>query len=242
MAFGQFGLPPADILVGPGNAYVAEAKRQLFGRVGIDMVAGPTDSMIIADAGADADLVAADLVGQAEHGPTSPVWLVTDSADLANAVMARVPVCIASLPEPNRTAAATAWSGRGEVVLCDTREEMAAHADRIAPEHLHVQAADLGWWRGRLRAYGSLFLGAATTVAFGDEAAGTNHVLVGAGNAPCVILMIGYRPDREELCYPVSAAAAKYGASVAEETPNQREAYGERDIEPTAPMWPLWEH
>ena len=183
MAFGQFGLPPADILVGPGNAYVAEAKRQLFGRVGIDMVAGPTDSMIIADAGADADLVAADLVGQAEHGPTSPVWLVTDSADLANAVMARVPVCIASLPEPNRTAAATAWSGRGEVVLCDTREEMAAHADRIAPEHLHVQAADLGWWRGRLRAYGSLFLGAATTVAFGDKAAGTNHVLPTSGAA-----------------------------------------------------------
>ncbi|WP_347310146.1 histidinol dehydrogenase [Defluviimonas sp. SAOS-178_SWC] len=183
MAFGQFGLPPADILVGPGNAYVAEAKRQLFGRVGIDMVAGPTDSMVIADAGADADLVAADLVGQAEHGPTSPVWLVTDSADLAESVMARVPACIASLPEPNRTAAAAAWSGRGEVVLCDTREEMAAHADRIAPEHLHVQAADLGWWRGRLRAYGSLFLGAATTVAFGDKAAGTNHVLPTSGAA-----------------------------------------------------------
>lgn len=183
MAFGQFGLPSADILVGPGNAYVAEAKRQLFGRVGIDMVAGPTDSMIIADAGADADLVAADLVGQAEHGPTSPVWLVTDSADLAEAVMARVPACIAGLPEPNRTAAATAWTGRGEVVLCDTREEMAAHADRIAPEHLHVQAADLGWWRGRLRAYGSLFLGAATTVAFGDKAAGTNHVLPTSGAA-----------------------------------------------------------
>ncbi len=183
MAFGQFGLPPADILVGPGNAFVAEAKRQLFGRVGIDMVAGPTDSMVIADAGADPELVAADLVGQAEHGPTSPVWLVTDSADLADAVMARVPVRIAALPEPNRAAAAAAWSGLGEIVLCDTREEMAAHADRIAPEHLHVQAADLDWWRGRLRAYGSLFLGAATTVAFGDKAAGTNHVLPTSGAA-----------------------------------------------------------
>ncbi|MDW4548723.1 histidinol dehydrogenase [Defluviimonas sp. D31] len=183
MAFGQFGLPPADILVGPGNAYVAEAKRQLFGRVGIDMFAGPTDSMVIADGDADAHLVAWDLVGQAEHGQTSPVWLVTDSAALAEAVTALIPACIAELPQPNRGAAEAAWADLGEIVLCDTREEMAEHADRVAPEHLHVQAADLPWWRGRLSAYGSLFLGARTTVAFGDKAAGTNHVLPTSGAA-----------------------------------------------------------
>ncbi|MCU9846519.1 histidinol dehydrogenase [Defluviimonas sp. WL0024] len=183
MAFGQFGLPPADILVGPGNAYVAEAKRQLFGRVGIDMFAGPTDSMVIADGDADPHLVAWDLVGQAEHGQTSPVWLVTDSAALAEAVTALIPACIAELPQPNRGAAEAAWADLGEIVLCDTREEMAEHADRVAPEHLHVQAADLPWWRGRLSAYGSLFLGPQTTVAFGDKAAGTNHVLPTSGAA-----------------------------------------------------------
>jgi sulfopropanediol 3-dehydrogenase len=183
LAFGLFGLPQADILVGPGNAYVAEAKRQLFGRVGIDMVAGPTDSMVIADAGADPDLIAWDLVGQAEHGATSPVWLVTDDAPLARAVMDRIPGCIAELPPLNRAAAEAAWAGMGEVVLCPDREAMAAHADRVAPEHLHVQAADLDWWRLRLRSYGSLFLGAATTVAFGDKASGTNHVLPTSGAA-----------------------------------------------------------
>lgn len=183
MAFGQFGLPAADILVGPGNAHVAEAKRQLFGRVGIDMVAGPTDCLIIADGSADAGTVAADLVAQAEHGPTSPVWLVTDSRALADAVAGAVPGLIAALPEPNRSAAAQAWDGRGEIILCDTREEMAAHADATAPEHLHVQAADPGWWRDRLRAYGSLFLGASAAVAFGDKAAGTNHVLPTSGAA-----------------------------------------------------------
>ncbi len=183
MGFGLFGLPRADILIGPGNAYVAEAKRQLFGEVGIDMVAGPTDSLVIADAGADPELVAWDLVGQAEHGPTSPVWLVTDSAALAARVSARIPELIASLPDANRSAADAAWSSRGEIILCDGREAMATEADRIAPEHLHVQAADLGWWRGRLTSYGSLFLGAEATVAFGDKASGTNHVLPTSGAA-----------------------------------------------------------
>lgn len=183
MSFGLFGLPRADILIGPGNAYVAEAKRQLFGEVGIDMVAGPTDSMVIADASADPDLVAWDLVGQAEHGPTSPVWLVTDSAALAARVAARIPELIASLPEMNRSAADAAWTGCGEIILCDGREAMAAQADRIAPEHLHVQAADPGWWRERLTAYGALFLGAEATVAFGDKASGTNHVLPTSGAA-----------------------------------------------------------
>ncbi len=183
MTQGLFGARPADIIVGPGNQYVAEAKRQLFGPVGIDMFAGPTDSMVLADASADAKLVAWDLVGQAEHGANSPVWLVTTCASLAQAVMARVPACLAQLPEPNRLAATTAWHDLAEVILCDTAEEMAQVADRTGPEHLHVQAQDLGWWLGRLRAYGSLFLGAETTVAFGDKAAGPNHVLPTSGAA-----------------------------------------------------------
>ncbi len=183
MALGLFGAPPADILVGPGNAYVAEAKRQLFGPVGIDMFAGPTDSLIVADDSADAELVAADLVAQAEHGTSSPVWLATTCRPLAEAVMARVPALIATLPEPNRTAAGTAWRDLGEVALCGDAEDMARHADERAPEHLHVQARDLPWWRERLAAYGSLFLGAETTVAFGDKAAGPNHVLPTSGAA-----------------------------------------------------------
>jgi sulfopropanediol 3-dehydrogenase len=183
MAFGLFGLPKADILVGPGNQFVAEAKRLLFGRVGIDMFAGPTDSMVVADRTADATTVAVDLVGQAEHGYNSPVWLVTDDRTLGEAVIATVPSIIAALPEPNRDSAAAAWREQAEVILCADREEMAAVADRYAPEHLHVQAADLDWWLQRLRAYGSLFLGEETTVAFGDKAAGPNHVLPTSGAA-----------------------------------------------------------
>ncbi|MDK3017528.1 histidinol dehydrogenase [Pseudodonghicola flavimaris] len=177
MAQGLFGAPAADILVGPGNAYVAEAKRQLFGPVGIDMYAGPTDVLILADAGADPETVAWDLAAQAEHGATSPVWLVTDHRPLAEEVLRRLPACFDQLPEVNGSAARTAWDDLGEVTLCSSREEMAALADAYAPEHLHVQAGDLPWWRQRLTAYGSLFLGAETTVAFGDKAAGPNHVL-----------------------------------------------------------------
>lgn len=183
MAFGMFGAPAADILVGPGNAYVAEAKRQLFGPIGIDMFAGPTDSLVLADHTADAETVAIDLVGQAEHGANSPVWLATTHKPLADQVMARIPSMIADLPEPNQSAATTAWADLGEVVLCDTPEEMAQFSDEKAPEHLHVQAADLPWWRDRLSAYGSLFLGEETTVAFGDKAAGPNHVLPTSGAA-----------------------------------------------------------
>ena len=183
MAFGLFGAPPADILVGPGNAYVAEAKRQLFGPIGIDMFAGPTDSLILADDTADPETVAADLVGQAEHGANSPVWLATTHRPLAEAVMVRAPALISSLPEPNRAAATAAWRDLAEVVLCDTPEDMAQYADAKAPEHLHVQARDLPWWRTRLQAYGSLFLGENTTVAFGDKAAGPNHVLPTSGAA-----------------------------------------------------------
>jgi sulfopropanediol 3-dehydrogenase len=183
MAYGLFGVPPADILVGPGNQYVAEAKRLLFGHVGIDMVAGPTDSLVLADGTADADFVAMDLVGQAEHGWNSPVWLATDDADLAARVLDLVPRMIEDLPDLNRDSARRAWTERGEVVLCDGRDEMAAFADQRAPEHLHVQAADPDWWLGRLRSYGSLFLGAETTVAFGDKASGPNHVLPTSGAA-----------------------------------------------------------
>lgn len=183
MAFGLFGLPKADILVGPGNQFVAEAKRILFGRVGIDMFAGPTDSLILADKTADAEIVAADLVGQAEHGYNSPVWLVTDDEVLARRVMERVPDLIAELPELNSKNAEAAWRDYAEVIVCDNREEMAAMADDYAPEHLTVQAEDLDWWLGRLKCYGSLFLGEETTVAFGDKASGTNHVLPTSGAA-----------------------------------------------------------
>ena len=183
MAGGLFGAQPADILIGPGNAYVAEAKRQMFGPVGIDMFAGPTDSMVIADATAEAYTVAWDLVSQAEHGHNSPVWLVSDDAALAQFVMKLVPQLMAELPDTNRVAAEAAWRDLGEVILCDTREEMAEVANRYGPEHLHVQAAQLGWWSDALTSYGSLFLGEETTVSFGDKAAGPNHTLPTSGAA-----------------------------------------------------------
>ena len=183
MAFGLLGLPKADILVGPGNQFVAEAKRILFGRVGIDMFAGPTDSLILADDSADPMVVATDLVGQAEHGYNSPVWLVTNDRPLAESVMTIVPDLIADLPETNRVNAEAAWRDYAEVILCDNREEMASVSDDYAPEHLTVQAQDLPWWLDRLRCYGSLFLGEETTVAFGDKASGTNHVLPTSSSA-----------------------------------------------------------
>ena len=183
MTFGLFGLPKANILVGPGNQFVAEAKRMLFGRVGIDMIAGPTDSLILSDGTADPMVVAADLVGQAEHGYNSPVWLVTDDRPLAEEVMRLVPLLIDDLPEVNRDNATAAWRDYAEVIVCANREEMAATSDDYAPEHLTVQAADLDWWLERLSCYGSLFLGEETTVAFGDKASGTNHVLPTSGAA-----------------------------------------------------------
>lgn len=183
MTYGLFGLPKANILVGPGNQFVAEAKRMLFGRVGIDMIAGPTDSLVLADSTADPMVVAADLVGQAEHGYNSPVWLITDDRSLAEEVMRLVPVLIEDLPDVNRDNATAAWRDYAEVIVCADREEMAATSDDYAPEHLTVQAEDLDWWLGRLSCYGSLFLGEETTVAFGDKASGTNHVLPTSGAA-----------------------------------------------------------
>ena len=183
MTFGLFGLPKANILVGPGNQFVAEAKRLLFGRVGIDMIAGPTDSLILADGTADPMIVAVDLVGQAEHGYNSPVWLVTDDQALAEKVMKLVPGLIEDLPDTNRENAFAAWRDYAEVILCDNRGEMAQTSDEYAPEHLTVQADDLDWWLENLSCYGSLFLGEETTVAFGDKASGTNHVLPTSGAA-----------------------------------------------------------
>ena len=183
MANGLFGLPKADILVGPGNQYVAEAKRILYGQVGSYMFAGPTDSMVVADGDADPKIVAWDLVGQAEHGYNSPVWLVTDTQALADAVMAEVPKAIDDLPDLNRDNAAAAWRDYAEVILCETREEMVQMANQYAPEHLTVLCRDLDWYLDNLNAYGPLFLGEETTVAFGDKASGTNHVLPTSGAA-----------------------------------------------------------
>ena len=184
MAFGLFTGYKANILVGPGNRFVAEAKRMLFGRVGIDLFAGPTEILVIADETADPDVVAYDLVGQAEHGPVSPAWLVTTSRKLADEVMARMDGLIAALPEVQRQAAESAWRDYGEVVLCDTDEKAAAVSDAYAPEHLEVQTKNLDWYVDRLRNYGSLFVGEETTVAFGDKCSGTNHILPtkGAGH------------------------------------------------------------
>jgi sulfopropanediol 3-dehydrogenase len=183
MAYGLFTGKPADILVGPGNKFVAEAKRMLFGSVGIDVFAGPSEISIIADDSADPAIVAADLVGQAEHGHESPACLFTTSRALAERVIALVPGLVAALPPTARDAAGAAWRDYGEVVLCDTREEVAQVSDQHAPEHLEVHARDLDWWLARLTCYGSLFLGEETTVAFGDKTSGPNHILPTKGAA-----------------------------------------------------------
>ncbi len=183
MADGLFTGKPADVIVGPGNKFVAEAKRALFGKVGIDVFAGPSEVAVIADDSADAEIVASDLVGQAEHGHESPAWLFTTCRPLADAVMKRVPELIATLPPIARDAASCAWRDYGEVMLCDTREEMAALSDRYASEHLEVHTRDLNWWLENLTCYGSLFVGEETTVAYGDKASGPNHVLPTKGAA-----------------------------------------------------------
>ena len=175
MAYGVFTGKPADILVGPGNKFVAEAKRILYGEVGIDVFAGPSEIMVIADETADPEIVAVDLVGQAEHGYDSPAILVTTSRALAEQVMKRVPQIIADLPAP--AVAEASWRDYGEVVLCPDRQAMVAVADQHAPEHLEVQAADLDWYLGHLTNYGSLFLGEETTVTYGDKTSGPNHIL-----------------------------------------------------------------
>jgi len=183
MAYGLFTGKPADIIVGPGNKFVAEAKRALFGKVGIDVFAGPSEVAVIADDSADPAIVASDLVGQAEHGHESPAWLFTTSPRVAGEVMKRVPELIAKLPDTARDAAGAAWRDYGEVIVCETREEVAEISDRYASEHLEVHAGDLDWWLANLTCYGSLFLGEETTVAFGDKASGPNHILPTKGAA-----------------------------------------------------------
>jgi sulfopropanediol 3-dehydrogenase len=175
MAFGLFGTRPADILVGPGNAYVAEAKRQLFGEVGIDLFAGPTESAIIADDTADPMTVAVDLASQAEHGTNSPVWLFTTSRSLAETVLRIMPDVARDMPSGDVVIAA--WKNYGEVIVCDSREEVCKISDRYASEHLQVIADDLEWWKNNLGNYGSLFLGEGSTVTHGDKCSGTNHIL-----------------------------------------------------------------
>jgi sulfopropanediol 3-dehydrogenase len=177
MALGLFTDKPADIIVGPGNKFVAEAKRMLFGKVGIDVFAGPSEIGILADASADPEIVAVDLVGQAEHGHESPAWLFTSDKALAEQVMVRVPELVDDLPEPAREAADAAWRDYGEVILCDTAEEMVEISDKYASEHLEVHCTDLDWWLANLTNYGSLFVGEETTVAFGDKVSGPNHIL-----------------------------------------------------------------
>jgi sulfopropanediol 3-dehydrogenase len=183
MAFGLFSGKPADILAGPGNQFVAEAKQILYGRVGIDMFAGPSEILVIADDTADPEIVAADLVGQAEHGYNSPAWLITLSRELGESVLDLIPGLIADLPPLNAKNAEAAWRDYGEVVLAETREEAVKAAGTYASEHLEVQCADLDWWLANLRNYGSLFLGEESTVAFGDKTTGPNHILPTKGAA-----------------------------------------------------------
>jgi sulfopropanediol 3-dehydrogenase len=175
MALGSDSIAPVDMIVGPGNAYVAEAKRQLFGRVGIDLLAGPTETLLIADDSVDAELCATDLLGQAEHGLTSPAVLITDSDELAHATLVEVERQLKILPTAD--AAGRAWADMGEVIVCDDIEEMLREADRIASEHVQVMTRDPDYVLQNLRNYGSLFLGPRTNVAFGDKVIGTNHTL-----------------------------------------------------------------
>jgi sulfopropanediol 3-dehydrogenase len=177
MANGLFTGRKADIVVGPGNKFVAEAKRMLFGKVGIDVFAGPSEVAVIADDSADPLIVATDLVGQAEHGHESPAWLITSSPRIAGEVTRLVPELIGRLPATARDAADAAWRDYGEIVLCDSNEEIAEVSDLYACEHLEVHCRDLDWWHARLTNYGSLFLGEETNVAFGDKVSGPNHIL-----------------------------------------------------------------
>jgi sulfopropanediol 3-dehydrogenase len=175
MAIGTESIRPVDMLVGPGNAYVAEAKRQLFGRVGIDLFAGPTETLVIADDSVDAELCATDLLGQAEHGPTSPAVLLTTSEALARETMREIDRLLSILP--TASIARVSWADYGQVIVCDSDEEMAQEADRIASEHVQVMTRDPNFFLARMTNYGALFLGPRTNVAYGDKVIGTNHTL-----------------------------------------------------------------
>jgi sulfopropanediol 3-dehydrogenase len=181
MALGTDEIAPVDMVVGPGNAYVAEAKRQVFGRVGIDLLAGPTEILVIADDTADAEMVATDLLGQAEHGPNSPALLVTDSRRLAGEVPGEIERQLRTLPTAD--VAGVAWRDYGEIILCSSRDEMVREADRIAAEHVEVLTDDPRYFLERMTNYGSMFLGPETNVAYGDKVIGTNHTLPTKGAA-----------------------------------------------------------
>ncbi|WP_315927739.1 histidinol dehydrogenase [Mesorhizobium sp. SP-1A] len=175
MALGTETIAAVDMLVGPGNAFVAEAKRQLFGRVGIDLFAGPTETMVIADETIDAEICATDLLGQAEHGANSPAVLLTNSESLALATMAEIERLLKILP--TGATARKSWEDYGEVIVCDTYEEMLEQADFIASEHVQVMTDRDDWFLENMTSYGALFLGARTNVAYGDKVIGTNHTL-----------------------------------------------------------------
>ena len=175
MAYGTETIAPIDMLAGPGNAFVAEAKRLLFGKVGIDLFAGPTETLVIADDTVDGELVATDLLGQAEHGPNSPAVLITNSRKLAQDTLREIERLLTLLP--TRDIAAVAWQNHGEIILCGSRKEMVVEADRIASEHVQVMTADPDYFLNHMKNYGALFLGARTNVAFGDKVIGTNHTL-----------------------------------------------------------------
>lgn len=175
MALGTESIAPVDMIVGPGNAYVAEAKRQLFGRVGIDLLAGPTETLIIADDSCDAEMAAVDLIGQAEHGPTSPAVLLTNSPKLAAETPAAIEKLLSWLP--TTAIAREAWEKNGEIILCDTVDELVAEGDRIASEHVQILTRDPDYFLNHMTNYGALFLGHRTNVAYGDKVIGTNHTL-----------------------------------------------------------------
>jgi sulfopropanediol 3-dehydrogenase len=181
MALGTAGIAAVDMIVGPGNAYVAEAKRQLFGTVGIDLLAGPTETLVIADDSVDGELCATDLLGQAEHGPNSPAILLTTSEKLARDTMAEIDRLLQILP--TAAIAGKAWADYGQVIVCDTNEEMLRTANEIASEHVQVMTADPDYFLANMTNYGALFLGPRTNVAYGDKVIGTNHTLPTRGAA-----------------------------------------------------------
>lgn len=181
MALGTETIAPVDMLVGPGNAYVAEAKRQLYGRVGIDLFAGPTETLVIADETCDGEMAATDLLGQAEHGPTSPAILLTNSEKLAQDTLVEIERQLLTLP--TAPVAGVSWRDYGQIILCDTYEEMVAEADRIASEHVQVMTRDPQYFLDNMTNYGGLFLGPETNVSFGDKVIGTNHTLPTKGAA-----------------------------------------------------------
>ncbi|TPK62423.1 histidinol dehydrogenase [Mesorhizobium sp. B2-4-15] len=252
MAYGTETIAPVDMVAGPGNAYVAEAKRLLFGKVGIDLFAGPTETLIIADETVDGELVATDLLGQAEHGVNSPAVLVTTSAKLATSTLAEIERLLEILP--TAAVAGKAWNDFGEIILCDTIDEMLAESDRIASEHVQVLTRDTDYFLNNMKNYGALFLGARTNVSFGDKVIGTNHTLptnkaarytgglwVGKFLKTCTYQRI----ETDE----ASALIGQYGSRLslmegfvghAEQANIRVRRYGKRNVGYAMPVDPVW--